>query len=159
MITLKQFLDLSQYRITEGSDYYCNIPDLFCLSVWNGDHDGWSFSVVFSTKNNQRVYMVEVCDYKNNRAYRLKDKEIESNKQAWDEVDFIDLDVDEDFVAKANAIVAGEKYDTRVTIELDLDDDLLIQLCMLAHKQDITLNRLVENILWEMIRKHENDLA
>lgn len=159
MITLKQWLDLSQYRITEGSDYYCNIPNLFCLSAWNGDHDGWSFSVVFDPKDNQRVYMVEVCDYKNNRAYRIKDESIKSDRQAWDDVNFVDLEVDNDFITKASAIVAGEKYDTRVTIEIDLDDDLLIQLCMMAHKQDITLNQLVENILWETIRKHENDIA
>jgi predicted HicB family RNase H-like nuclease len=43
--------------------------------------------------------------------------------------------------------------DNRSTIELDLEDDLLFELMLEAHKQDITLNRLIENILREYIAK------
>ena len=39
--------------------------------------------------------------------------------------------------------------DNRVTIELDLEEDLLYQLMLRAHEQDITLNQLVERILRE----------
>lgn len=41
--------------------------------------------------------------------------------------------------------------DNRVTIEIDLDQDLLYQLMLLAHKEDITLNQLIEKILREFI--------
>jgi len=47
--------------------------------------------------------------------------------------------------------------DNRSTIELDLDHDLLFQLMLLAHEQDITLNQLVENILRKYIAGHEQD--
>jgi len=41
--------------------------------------------------------------------------------------------------------------DNRVTIGLDLDEDLLYQLMLMAHEQDITLNQLVEKILREYL--------
>jgi hypothetical protein len=49
--------------------------------------------------------------------------------------------------------------DNRATIELDLDHDLLFQLMLLAHEQDITLNQLVENILRKYIDEHEKSNA
>jgi len=41
--------------------------------------------------------------------------------------------------------------DNRVTIELDLDEDLLYQLMLKAHEHDITLNQMIERILREYI--------
>jgi len=68
-------------------------------------------------------------------------------KQAWDDVNYIDLDVDEDFLEKAKSIVNGEDYDTRVSIPLDLPDDVLFELMKKAHEKDMTLNQLVEEAL------------
>jgi predicted HicB family RNase H-like nuclease len=42
----------------------------------------------------------------------------------------------------------------RTTIQIDLEDDLLFQLMLRAHEQDITLNQLVENILREYIERN-----
>ena len=41
----------------------------------------------------------------------------------------------------------------RVTIEIDLDEDLLYQLMLQAHEHDITLNQMIEKILREFIDK------
>ena len=41
----------------------------------------------------------------------------------------------------------------RVTIEIDLDEDLLYQLMLKAHEHDITLNQMIERIL----RKYLDD--
>ena len=41
--------------------------------------------------------------------------------------------------------------DTRETIEIDIEQELLYQIMLLAHEQDITLNQLIENILREYI--------
>ena len=43
--------------------------------------------------------------------------------------------------------------DNRVTIEIDLDEDLLYQLMLQAHEHDITLNQMIEKILREFIDK------
>jgi predicted HicB family RNase H-like nuclease len=41
--------------------------------------------------------------------------------------------------------------DNRVTIEIDLDQDLLYQLMLRAHEHDITLNQIIERILREYL--------
>ena len=43
--------------------------------------------------------------------------------------------------------------DNRVTIEIDLDEDLLYQLMLRAHEHDITLNQMIEKILREYLDK------
>jgi hypothetical protein len=43
--------------------------------------------------------------------------------------------------------------DNRVTIEIDLDEDLLYQLMLKAHEHDITLNQMIEKILREYMDK------
>jgi hypothetical protein len=162
MITLKDFMETINYRVTEGSDYgwNCYGSNAHCLSAWNGLHDdgGWSANVVFDTKD-QTVYEVEVCDYTNNRAYRIINPDFKSAQsteakeheeyanQAWDDINFTDLEIDEDWLDKACAIVAGEEYDTRVSIPLDLPESDIINLMKMAHEKDVTLNHLVENIL------------
>jgi hypothetical protein len=166
MITLKEWMELVDYKITESSDYgwQCYGPNAYTLDSWNGIHGtgGYSFSIVFSTKS-QKIYEVSMCDYTNNRAYRMINpnnvekhrKEAESKSvlanQAWDNVDYVDLDVVDDFIQKALAIKAGEVYDTRISLSLDLDEKLVIKLMQMAHEEDISLNKLIEKILKEVI--------
>ena len=45
--------------------------------------------------------------------------------------------------------------DNRVTIKIDLEEDVLYQLMLRAHEQDITLIQMVELILREFIDEHE----
>ena len=47
------------------------------------------------------------------------------------------------------------KTDNRVEIELDLNEHEIYQLAMEAHKRDITLNKMIESILQEVIYKHK----
>jgi hypothetical protein len=116
------------------------------------------------------VYEVTACDYKNNRAYRLVNPDhvraIEQEaqrrgvdyKSAWDDVNWVDLDTDEDFLEKAQAIFQGQDYDTRVQVPLDLDDKTLFQLMHMAHESDVTLNQKVEEILRDVIEQHNNTM-
>jgi predicted HicB family RNase H-like nuclease len=43
----------------------------------------------------------------------------------------------------------------RETIQVEFEQELLYQLMLLAHEQDITLNQLIENILREYIDRIE----
>jgi hypothetical protein len=162
MITLKEWMEIVDHRITEGSDYNLYSPCAYALSSWNGEHDGYSMEIIFDTRT-QVVYCVEACDYKNNRAYRLINpdyKDVDENNQAWDDTKWVDLDVDDDFIQKCLAIKAGEDYDTRVQIEVDFDDAELLQYMKIAHDRDITFNQLVEIALQEAIDQHRmlNDI-
>jgi len=168
MITMKEWMELVDYKITEGGDYTwsCYGPNAYQLSSWNGIHGagGYSFNIVFSTKT-QKVYEVEVCDYTNDRAYRMivenkREKHAKEAKQhlvdldeAWDDVKFIDLEMIEDFVEKAQAIKAGEDYDPGVSIPLDLPHDLLMFAFKAAHAENMTFNDWMNKMLKEFTDK------
>jgi len=165
---MKEWMELVDYRITEGGDYgwQCFGPNAYQLSSWNGLHDkgGWSFNIVFSTKT-QKVYEVTVCDYTRNRAYRMivenkqekhrKEAEHKSElaNQAWDDVEYVDLEVVDDFIQKCLAIRAGEDYSTDVSVPIDLPDDLLLFAFKAAHAENMTFNDWMNKMLKEFIDK------
>lgn len=171
MITIKQFMEICDFRITEGNDYQwqCFGHSAYCLDSWNGEQDGHTISIVFDTRT-QEVYQVMAYDYANGRAYRMtnpnyKDdftsecKERDVTDLAWElddgtPIKYIDLEVENDFISKATAIVAGHDYDTRIQLEINMPDDVLFQMMKLAHDRDITFNRLVEIALQEAIDQH-----
>ena len=72
MITLKDFMETVDYKITEGSEYQwqCYGDHSYQLDSWNQDQDGHSVSIVFDTRTHV-IYEASVYDYKRNRAYRL----------------------------------------------------------------------------------------
>ena len=165
-ITLKQFMETVNYRITEGSDYgwECYGHNAYMLDSWNGEQDGHSLTIIFDTKT-QEVYEVQAHDYVNERAYRLinpdyaKKNKKEARKrgvnkaEAWDNVDYVDLETVDDFFEKAQAIVQGQPYDTRVQVPIDLSDHDMFQLMKMAHEHDITLNQMVEVLLKKVIEQ------
>ncbi len=169
MITLKEWMEVVDYRISEGSNYLweCYGADAYRLDAWNGEQNGHSHSIVFDTKT-QEVYEVTSYDYRNNRAYRLMNPQFVdlhkaearrhrvNEREAWDNVDYIDLEVDDDWIQKALAIEAEEvDYDDRVQVPLTLSDDQMFELMKLAHERDVTLNQLVEDVLREAIEQYE----
>jgi hypothetical protein len=163
MITMKEWLELVDYKITEGSEYGwdCYGPNSYSLDS-NGCGGGYNFGIVFSTKT-QKVYEVGVCDYINNRAYRMINlNNVEKHRkeatergislnQAWDEVEYVDLEVNDDFIQKGLSIKNGKDYDTSVLVTIDLSDDLLLQAALEAHKQNITLNEYINIILTKRV--------
>jgi hypothetical protein len=163
MITLKEWMELVDYRITEGGEYHMYAPRAYSLSSWNGEQDGYSFEIIFNTHaqedSYQEVYCVEVCDYKNNRAYRLINPDyadMPHDMQAWDDVDWIDLEIDDDFIQKALGIKEGKKYDTRISMPLTLSDEDTLRLFQAAHEADKTLNQYVEDLLRQYLDSVEN---
>lgn len=168
MITLKQWMEVVEYRVTEGSEYCwkCYGYDAYALDSWNGDNEGHSFTVIFDTKT-QVVYEVQAHDYKNNRAYRMINPEfVEANRkeaeqknvsraEAWENTSYVDLDLEEDFLEKAKAIVNGEDYDTRVRIPLDFTDEELLTYMTMAHERDMTFNAFIEEALRHAIDKYK----
>jgi hypothetical protein len=170
MITIKEWMELVDYKITEGSDYGwdCYGPYSHQLDSWNGVHGkgGYSFSIIFSTKS-QKVYEVQVHDYTNDRAYRMINPKFQEKHQkeaknrgcnaneAWDDVEYVDLDLVDDFIQKALAIQAGEAYDTRVQVQVDFSDEDLLQYMKIAHDRDITFNQLIEEALRHAIQEVE----
>ena len=169
MITLKEWMEVVGYRVTEGSDYgwQCYGSDAYCLDSWDGEQDGHSFSITFGQKT-QTVYEVQIHDYRNQRAYRMINPDYtaahsaeadsrthHNSNEAWDDVNYVDLEVDDDWIQKAVAVAAGEVYDTRITVPIDFSDEELLKYMKLAHEQDVTFNQLVETALREAIASHK----
>lgn len=170
MLNLKDWMEVVEYRITEGSEYCwkCYGYNVYQLDSWNGEQEGHSFTIIFDTKT-QEVYEVQAHDYRNNRAYRLinpnfatqqmkesSDRNISGN-EAWDEVDYIDLETEEDWVEKARAIAAGINYDTRISMPIDFTDEELLKYMKVAHERDITFNQFIEEALRSAINEYERD--
>jgi len=167
MITMQQFFELIEYKITEASTYgwQCYGPHAHSIDSWNGDQQGYTLSMVFDTRD-QTVYEVTACDYDQNRAYRLIHPDYEKKhrkeakrrdvnyQEAWDDVNFVDLELTEDFLEKAHAIRAGESYDDRVAVPVELPDAEMFKLMKLAHKADVTLNQYVANLLRDALDKN-----
>ena len=160
MITLKDYFETVDFKITEGSKYMWNCfgPAAYRLDAWNGDQSGTNASIVFDTETHT-VYEVTVYDYDKSAAYRMinpdyidqykkeaKKREVDPD-QAWDSVSYTDLEVVDDWVIKARAIITGKEYDNRVLMPLELPDDQMFELMKLAHERDMTLNQFVEHIL------------
>jgi hypothetical protein len=165
---LSQINEVLGHRITGGSEYQWNCyPDGRYLDY---ESDFAHVSILYSTVN-QTVYQAEVSvkreawdedkkpyrwlnpDYKD-ALYKESEKRQVDTDIAWDDVKWIDLEMAEDFLEKATAIFNGEEYDTRVKIEFDLDDSSILKLATEAHKRDITLNKMIEIILQEVIDRH-----
>lgn len=165
MITIKDFLNTVGYRITGGSEYQWECFGTEARYLDSEFPNRYSASIVFDTQT-QVVYEATVCDYKADRAYRWINPDFKSKfeneglnrgcrDQAWDTVGYTDLEVPEDFLTKTGAIVAGESYDTRITVPLEMSDDEQLRLMTMAHEQDITLNQLVEQILTAAIAQRQ----
>ena len=172
MLTMKEWMELVDYKITEGDTYgwQCFGPNSYQLASWNGVHGagGYSFNIVFSTKSH-KVYSVEVCDYTHDRAYRMinpdyvkrHEKEAKNRgvnlNEAWDSVEYVDLEVDDDFIQKCLAIKAGEDYDTRVSMPVEFTDEEFATYARMAHEQDITLNQFIERALRQALDLRKNN--
>lgn len=168
MITIRDFMETVDYRITEGSEYMwsCFGPTSYSLDSWNGRHDdeGYTVTIVFDTVT-QVVYQMEAWDYRREREYRWINPEYldaikeESDKrgcefaESLDDRKFVDLETAEDMLVKARAIVLGEEYDSRVSIPINMPEEELFVLMKMAHEQDITFNQLMVNVLMAAIEK------
>ena len=163
---LSEINNTFQHRITDGSDYLWDCYGSNTRSIDYTSKYACGY-VVFDTET-QTVYEVSVSpvaaawaiepkpyryiDPEHRMSYETeaKDRNVDPNV-AWDDTNWVDLETEEDFIDKASKMFVGETFDTRIVVPLDLDNETIIQLSMEAHKRDITLNQMVEELLRELI--------
>jgi hypothetical protein len=167
MITLERWLNAVKYDISEGYKYHwhCYGANVRAYLLEDENRE-YGAEIVFNTET-LTVYEVSAIDYVKGNAYRIINPEYadafrhESESrgfdpdEAWEDVKFITLETDEDYLEKLVAIINGQEYDDRVVIPLDLDRDTLFTLAMSAHEQDITLNQHFVNILKDALKHPE----
>jgi hypothetical protein len=166
MITIKDFMEVVDYRITDGGEYLwkCYGDHTHRLDAEDPENTEFTITTVFDTKT-QVVYEMDAWDYKRNVTYRWINpdfikavkKEYKKRgltfKQCIDDRNYIDLDVEEDILEKAKAIAAGEEYDPRVIISVDMDDETLVMIARAAHALDITINDFMVKALEEAVER------
>jgi len=173
-LTLADVNEALNHQITEGSEYQwkCYGPNARFLDYTISGLNVTA-GVIYDTQT-QEVYEANLCNGPADLAYRWSNPDFqkahrkEAKKrgvdadQAWDDVRFQDVDVDE-WIQLAlelmeqkktcliEALKANWDENNGTDVQIDLPDSELLQLCLLAHEQDITLNTLVNNILREYI--------
>lgn len=166
MITIKDFFELIEYRISTGYEYQwdCFGTNVHALSYEDENNNGTSVSVVFDTVD-QTVYSMEAWDGRKDRQYRwihpdfLEDYKAESKSRnvdyhtSIDDSKYIDLEMEDDILEKADAIYRGEEYDQRVMIQLEMNHEEEHMLMQLAHEADMSLNQFIEHILLIKIKE------
>ena len=125
MITLKDWMELVSYRITEGSTFQwkCYGPNAHCLDSWSESfgETGYDCTVIFDTKN-QVVYEVAIFDYGTDKAFRMINPDYVgaymaeavargvSTDLACDDIKYTDLNTVADFLYEARSILSGDKH-------------------------------------------------
>lgn len=163
---LNDWINITGGRITEGSEYgySCYGDRPYYLSYWNGKHgtDEVSTSIVYD-RDTFETYEADVFDGVKNKTYtwRHPDYVDAYNKEAseyladYDEPEWpnVILESLDDFVEKATAILAGKEYDERVKVPLNLENDELFKLMLMAHEKDVTLNQFITTVLEEQLNR------
>lgn len=165
MITLKEWIELIGYRISGGSEYQwqCFGPNARFIDCESANY---STSAVFDSVT-QEMFQVEIYDtarqvnyvftaeaHRAQHAAEAKERNIDFNDNDFKTVD---LEVIEDWLEKAQAIIAGQEYDTRVIVPVNFDDAELLKIFMAAHELDITFNQFVTQALEAAIAEHKQN--
>lgn len=161
-MNLENALKAIGYKITNGSEYgwncWGNHARIIDSETVNGE-----CSIVYDAKTLE-VYEVNVCNPENEIAYRwlnpnyknsylteAEERDVNPN-EAWDETEWYDIEDENDILEKAQHILNGTEYDPRVSIVVDMDDELFLSISKLAHAKDVTFNEMVNEILKETIQ-------
>ena len=164
MNTLTNFLKAIDYKITDSSEYHwdCYGSDIRSIDSYNL---GITECTALFTKNGGEIRELTLRDYENRRSYRWTDPKFEQERKdealsigvddtaAYDDVNFIELEMIEDMFEKMEAVTKGEKYDTRIMIPLDMTEQEFLEVARAAHALDITINAFFEMAIKEAIRK------
>ena len=98
------------------------------------------------------LHDISINSIKNSNRYQYR-----KNEKADIDNDAIQLDVYLDILEKATAIWRDEPFDTRVMMELDLDEETIELMNKMASDRGITVDELVEQALMAVMAR-EDDL-
>lgn len=162
MISFNEFLDIVEYNSVKTYSQSLHTDDhkeMRYLMVYASDETDLKWSAFCAVnKETKNIDFVTVHDKQVNVVYYLCTEHFSQQfpyyviYQSGGNTNHR-LETDNDFVNKSRSIVAGVPYDTRIEVELTLSDDDILFLMKEAHRQNITVNVLVENLLQTAISK------
>jgi hypothetical protein len=159
---LETLLKTFDYRITDGCEFLWKCyPDARCMTL---SSEYAEISAVYSYID-QTIYEVKVdvapgAETDPALVYRWMNPEWKeahdaesvkrgfNPKTAFDDIEWIDLEVEDDFLSKARNMFDGKfDFDKRVQVEIDLPDDLILFIAKQSHALDITFNQYISQLL------------
>jgi len=162
MNTLTNFLKAIDYKITDSSEYHwdCYGDEIRCIDSYNV---GLTECSALFTKNGGTIRELTMHDFESLRSYRWTDPQFTQARKdealsikvddnvAYGDINFIELEMIEDMFEKMTAVTKGEKYDTRITIPVDLTEQEFLEVARAAHALDITINAFFEMAIKEVL--------
>ena len=145
---ISDFIQLIDNNLTEVSPYYGD-SSRGKLAIISHQSKKYSLECVYSLETFE-VISLSIDDYSRDVIYRFSDA---SHSEGLARV--IYLEVLEDFLEKAKAIINGEEYDHRVSISLSMTKDELYDLMYAAHLKDITVNQFIIAALTDACNQDE----
>ena len=158
------------HKISGGDNYLWNCWPNARFIEYKSDYA--YVSAVFNTVT-QEVYEVNIStddntwtpnispyrwlnpDFKDEYLAEAKSRKVDPTV-AWDDTKWCDLETVDDFLEKAYEVFNGNSdFDKRIEVPLDLDDDELLKVALMAHERDITLNQMFEELIKLAIEKHK----
>ncbi len=119
-VTIKDFLDLINYKISEGSKYcwQCFGENAFCFDYWDREND-IAAGMIFDTETHV-VYHVTTANEQTDIAYRWTHPDWRKTyaqevidrgvpDKAWDDVAFIDINDADELIEKAKCLITQTK--------------------------------------------------
>lgn len=174
-MSLQSVIEAAQFRITGGSPFMwkCYGLNARALEFTAAGQEYYSALVYFDSES-QVVYEINFHPNANDPAsysaqnYRwinpqfLEAHNTESTERGVDpkiyidEERWIDCDLEEDIVDKISTFFRTGTYDERILVPLDLSDESIKALKDLAEKEGKTIDEIVNNILEDIIKSHQN---
>ena len=158
MIKLHKFLNVIAYNVHDKAflenSIYNQETDLVC-EISNGSAD-YYLTCIFDVIS-QEILEITAEDYKQGNYYRWITEDFadqQKNNINWVGKKYHELELAEDMLEKATAIVSGKDYDTRISVPFELSDEDFMLFARSAHEKDITFNQLVEVALRSAIDNH-----
>ncbi len=158
-MNISDFLIAINYNIQECVKYQWDSfgPNALITNYWNQQHDetGVDISAVFDGCT-QQVYKIDACCSRTDCVYQwvnpnyLQAYHTEFEKKSVnlpEEKKLVNIADDDQMMMICKTLYSGQEYNHKVSIDIDLPDDLLFKSLMMAHEQDITFNEYVSKVL------------
>ncbi len=146
----QRYLSAIDYRITDGSEflwncwknarYYDCTTNYGHASMTANPDRGIVYEItVYATLDSDHPYRWTNPDFVDIRDAEAHERRLDS-KKAWEDINWIDTESEDDILDKVKAILNNIDFDKRVVINIWLEETVITKLALLAHEADITLN-------------------
>jgi predicted HicB family RNase H-like nuclease len=165
MKQISAILKAARFMITEGSEFQWKcFPNGRYINFANEFGDGHLIAdcvngilyevAIHALDESENLYRWQNADFRNDYCRESKVLGLDA-KQAWQGKRYATTDSFEDILDKVSKIMNSQQYDTRVVMEIELDDETLLRAAKEAHRLDITLNKYIEKTLRAVIESEK----